>query len=414
MKGKKKKPKPKFDQINFVNKNFVSNIESLREFAKSLGPVVTERDDEEIKSFVKKVNKILKYALIESKTKAKKGEGKTEFDISNYQFKKLREAVFNIETPHSVILYEGTFMLLFTYFDGLISDLMHNYFRSFPKLLESGSVNLSLEELNLSKTVKEAKAYLISKHIEHLMYKNLEEQINYFEENLHIKCQEHIDWIKIAEAKERRNLLVHNNGLVSRRYLQRFKAKMYHPNNKSLKEGDLLSINNEYFNRTLDEILISGIIFGQECWRKWHPKDLESADTDLIERIYKLLLEKKWELAQRLSHYGRNSKVFNDAKQLIYDFNYCLCLKSLGKSEELNRELNNIDVSSLNPYLLLGYYALKKDASNFYKSLRNTLGAFDLEKELLLEWPIVQELRDDKNFRNNINRIYREAIPAST
>ena len=199
----------------------------------------------------------------------------------------------------------------------------------------------------------------------------------------------------IKEAKERRNLLVHNNGIVNRRYLYKFKGEKYHPNTKSLKEGDALHVSRGYFDRTLDEIMISGIIFGQECWRKWHPKDVEIADNELIETIYNLLVEKKWELARRLSHYGRTSKVSNEAKQLIYEFNYCLTLKSLQKSKEFKTELNKIDVSSLKPYLLLGYYALKNDLSNFYSSLRNTLGAVELDKELLLEWPIAQELKKE-------------------
>ena len=232
MGNKKKKRKPDLSYIYFVNKNFISNIDGLREFARSLAPVVTERDDSKIKSFEKEINLIFKSGKGTSRSKTRTKGDKTV--LNSYQFKKLREVLFKIDIPHSEILNKGSFMLLFTYFDSLISDLMHDYFRSFPKLLESGNVNLSLEELTLSKTVKEAKAYLISKHIEHLMYETLEKQINYFEDKLHIKCNEHIDWDKIEEAKERRNLLVHNNGIVNRRYLYKFKGEKYHPNTKSL------------------------------------------------------------------------------------------------------------------------------------------------------------------------------------
>lgn len=310
---------------------------------------------------------------------------------------------------HSEILHRSSFVMLFTYFDSLLADLLHNYFKTYPKMLEGQDLSLSLSDLMASKNIEEARDFLINKNIEGVMYKNLESQIDYFKSRLGVSCKkEFLDWTIIDEAKERRNILVHNNGEVNRRYIQKYKDGDFPSDLETFKEGDIIKIDKRYFLMIHDEMLISGLIFIQECWRSWHKDDINSADSELINICFNLLKEERWVSAQRIAKYGRSCEVSDDAHRYVIDFNYYQTLKWQGNTKELNKELDNLDLSSLRPVFILAYHTLKSDRTNFYKALRVAVGAEDIEKEDLKEWPLFREIRNDANYNRQINKIFRE------
>lgn len=384
-------------------------MESLNEFARSLGGIVSDHDKKVIDSFKKVLDKLILTSKVNKKSKSSSKKS-YKITLKEQDYKKLIAAVGRRnKIPHSDILYRSSFVMLFTYFDNLLSDLMHNYYERYPKSFEGENFKISLSELTSINDIKEAKEYLINKHIDSQMYNSLESQINYFKDHLNVSCKkEDLNWENIDEVRERRNIIVHNGGIVNRKYVQKFKKRDLSTDVEILKEGDVLKIDSKYFLKSLDALFFAGIIFTQECWRTWSPKETESADITLNNVIINLLLEEKWSLAQKMSQYGEKSNPYNEEHRLLFYFNYCQSLKWQKKNKELEKELDKLDTSSLKPKYLAAHSALINDIPNFYKYVKKAVASGDLDKDHLFDWPIFREIRKNKNFRVKINRIFRE------
>jgi len=85
---------------------------------------------------------------------------------------------------------------------------------------------------------------VINKRIESILYGNLEAQKDYLKRDLKIDLKENIvNWDLINEAVERRNIIIHNNGEINRRYLGSINLSVVPEVNKNLKEGKTLGVN---------------------------------------------------------------------------------------------------------------------------------------------------------------------------
>ena len=110
--------------------------------------------------------------------------------------------------------------MLTSYFDYLIADLIRIYYYLYPSSLPEKELNISLKELTQCKDIGEAKDFLINKQVDKVTYEGFDKQKKFFKDTLNIDIKEkEIDWAALNEAIERRNLIVHNNGLVNRRYI---------------------------------------------------------------------------------------------------------------------------------------------------------------------------------------------------
>ena len=111
----------------------------------------------------------------------------------------------------------------------------------------------------------EAVDYILSKKVDSVLYGNLDKQLNFVSGELKIGLNKRIvKWAVIDEAMERRNLIVHNNGIVNRRYISNVKRLA-----KDIKEGDVLSIDGQYLKNVFEEVFLAGIVLAENCWRKW-------------------------------------------------------------------------------------------------------------------------------------------------
>jgi hypothetical protein len=396
--------------IGSIHHNFTANSEGLRVFISNLSPIAKEHDKILMEKITKICEEFFKITGVSENNLKKTNHKKITFKPTKKQKGQVLKALKDLPhlTPSNVeLLYKSAFVMLVSYFDFLISDLIHYFYQRYPKSLSGKELSITLNELKLCDYLTEAMDYIVNKEVDKVLYDSLEGQKVYLKNFLKIDIKENIiHWDKINEAIERRNIIVHNNSKINRRYLKSINSKVIPDKTNHLKEGKKIGINEDYFTIIFDEIFIAGIILIQNCWRKWKNDDIYNADSYLIRNMYDALCQEKWIVAERLGLFAKECKVFCESNRLYLDINYCQSLKWQNKKDNLEKELVKFDTSTLSPKYILALYALKSDRHNFYKRIEGAIIIDKMEEGDFMEWPLFRELRKEPDYEERIKSAF--------
>lgn len=396
-----KKPTKKPPDISLLSHNFYDNLKALRLFVNNFDPIAKEHDEYIITGFYDilgiKENDIQDYINKDQ-----------PIELNTEKLKDLRTffRVYPSLRPHSIsILYNSSLVLLVCYFDNLCADLFKFRYNKIPKSLTGKELKIHLDELKTCGTIKEAVELLIDMKVDELLKPNLRERKSIIQNELNICiCEDIINWDILYEAIARRNIIVHNNNIINKRYLKIINDLSNYRKPKTVKEGNKIKVDQKYFNDIYINIYIAGTILIQNCWRKWEKTYLEPADKLLIDKIYDWLLEENWAVSEELAAYARTIEPSDEYNKLIFDVNYCQSLKWQNKDNALNKELKKFDTSGLATVFVLTVAALKSDIDTFYKNLDKAIADASIKEDDLYEWPIFREFREDANYKRNVER----------
>lgn len=395
-----------------IQDSFISNLEGVEMFVENVEPVVVEYDQkasERMENVKKGIREILA-----SKTER---NVKADVQIDEAKIEKATENIVKILVDYkklpritvgqAELLYRSAFVLLMAFFNYLIHDVIHCYYRTYPESLSDRDkeLSISLSDLRLCADRDEAVDMIVDKKMDSILYGNLASQKTFLKEQLHIDIGESIvNWDVINEFVERRNVIVHNDCIANRRYLRSVELSVV-PEGRRLKEGERLSVGAEYLKRAYDEILVAGVAIVQSCWRKWRKEDLDEADKSLILTVYYLLSREEWRVSEKIGYLSKSMKVYDASSRNILDINYCQSLKWQGKKAELKAELDKFDESNLSPKFKAGLAALRSDRESFYKYAEQAVAIGEIGEEAFREWPLFRELRQDEEYEKKTKAI---------
>ncbi len=401
-----------------IIEGFTNNLESIRVFVGNVEPLASAYDEkvskkmETIKSGIKEIltsNGIVTANVNSILPKIEIPKERVEQAVEDIidvliEYKRLpRITIAQVE-----LLYKSSFVTLMSFFDYLIYDIIHCYYKLFPGSL-SEELSIKLSELKLCADRDEAIDVIFDRKIDSILHEGLKKQKLFFKNELEIDLKEKIiNWDIINEAIERRNIVVHNNSMVNKRYLRNVDFSVVPEKRKEIKEGEQLSVTTEYFKRAYDELLIAGIVLVQGRWRKWMKDDVDNADKSLRNSIFELLLREEWSVAERIGFFSKDIKVYDAESRYIFDINYCQSLKWQGKKAELSAELNKFDESNLSPRFMVALSALKGDKDGFYKYMERAAAIEEMTQEDFYHWPLFRELRQDVEYDEMIKKAFNK------
>lgn len=407
---KKTGRKEKRNDAEVIFDGFSQNMRGLSAFVGNVAPIVIKYDKRAVKRMEKVAKRIDKIISKGKDTSAENKREETTVKLSKEQFDEVIRAASElprISLGQAELLYKSSFVMLISYFDFLISDLIHCYYRMYPESLSGKDLGIPLNELKLCDDISEAIDIIVNKKADAVSYGNLESQKEFLERDLKIDTKENIvNWAMINEGVERRNIIVHNNSRINRRYLGNVDLSLVPERRKEMKEGEEIVISEKYFARLYEEILITGIILVQCCWRKWRKDDIDNADNRLISAIYNALVEERWSVTERLGFFSKECEVYSTANRLYLDINYCQSLKWQDKKNELEKELKKFDVSSLSPKYLLALAALKSNREGFYRNFEKAITVDEMKEIDFMEWPLFREIRKDADYEEKIKSAF--------
>lgn len=288
------------------------------------------------------------------------------------------------------ILYSGTLMLLVVYFEEMINKMLLDDLLKYPRI-KIEDTTLKFQEIIDLGSIEEAKRYIVEKEVEKIMKENPNDWVKYLKEKVKLKLDSYDKNVKyFNEIMARRNLIVHNDGIVNNYYLNRVGVD----NIYNVGIGDVLKVDSEYIIKAFDifeEIAISTLF---EIYLK------EKLDEDSLEEIFELvttkyLFKEKYYLAGKLYEQLLNSNKVKGELKIYCKLNYWQCNKWQGNSNKLIEELKQEDYSVYKVNIYLGALALQEQYDKFFEVYKqqNLIGIDELSN-----WPIFKDVRKDKRF----------------
>jgi len=393
--------------IGVITSRFIDNLEDLRGFVHNLAPFAKAYDDkakevyEGVSSILRTVPKISRQEItIELVEKEVEGAAR-----SIVSFIKSQVATRYLNRNQTEILYKTSFVMLISYFDYLMSDIIWCYYKTFPGALRGKDLSISISDLRRCGDKDEAVDYILGKKVDSVLYGPLTNQLSFFSSEFRIGLNKRIvKWDAINEAVERRNLIVHNSGIVNRRYITNVKKLA-----KGIKQGDVLSVDARYLKNMLEEVFLAGIVLAENCWRKWFKKKTEGAGDILVNEAGKAIYWRDWNLVERLCLYAKGIPESDGIDMDTIEIYYCYALKKRGKRDKMEAELGKFRRKELRPLIMAMVCALVDDKDGFYECVKDLAELGKPSKESFIgdfDWPTLMDIRKDEDYEERIERAY--------
>ncbi|MBD2495337.1 hypothetical protein [Nostoc sp. FACHB-280] len=294
------------------------------------------------------------------------------------------------------LLYQNALISLVSAVEWFLSQLLHKYFELYPDAAGIRERSLTLSELQLIGTIDEAKNYLIGIRIEEILRGSFSDWITFMKGNLKLSMGYLEDDEKyLIEICQRRNLFVHNGGIVNKIYL-----------NKSgftnIGIGEQINVSQEYLDEAIARFERFFFLVSLELWKKLAPDDKERANI-VSDITYKNLCNERWKIAESLSFFLMNDKQLPEMNRLISQINYWQSLKWQDRFTEVRKDVERIDFSAKNEIFSLAQSVLLDDEQRFFQLLPILLKAEKLSEKDLHEWPLFRKIRNTDTFKTIYN-----------
>ena len=415
-----------FEQILTV---FNVNIGTLRVFTQQIGSIADAYDDAYIASMTKNLAEIFDddvedveavIQLFSDATqfndlpeKAKKlvqeiqaiDEAATKVAIADWgkqepeKYRKLSiqfQEIFGQPPAHGKLVRRGSLMILTSFWDALISALVHKYYLSYPVALNSKGRVLTLAELHTLGSIEDAEKSLISDEADFVVRKNFREQMKYFSDRLHLDLSaldEYTD--KFQEITQRRNLFVHNSGIVNKVYLSNISkaSEMAH----TPKLGQVLEVTATYLSESIETVQIVGFVLAQLCWRKWEKNNLDKANQNLSTLSSQALLYQRFSLIESLAKFATELSSISDETAKLTLINYAVALRDIGKHTKMKEVLTQQDWENSAVKFQIAFHTLSENYERVYALLPLAIEKGEISV-LAKDWPLFKPIRNEIQF----------------
>jgi hypothetical protein len=178
-------------------------------------------------------------------------------------------------------------------FEVLVGDLAAIYFRAHPGAL-GASPEFSLSDLALFDTVDDARDELIARRVDALD-RDLETLPKWLKARMDIDLRRlALEWGEFVEITQRRHLVVHTGGRVTRRYLANVSSRYAAP------VGEVLVVDADYLNDAIDHFVAIGTSLVFAVWFVLGD-DPASAGSNMLSSMRRLARAGRWRVVCSLA-----------------------------------------------------------------------------------------------------------------
>lgn len=308
----------------------------------------------------------------------------------------------------SKIIPESLFVSLISQYDAFLTRLLRAIYEIKPDVLNGSERNLTFSQLVEMETIYNAREFIIDKEIDTFLRKSHSEQFDYLEKLIGIKLRENLPiWQTFIEVTERRNLLVHCDGIVSNQYIKNcteHKCKI-----DKVKVGERLGAELQYFTSAYKCLYEIATKLTHTIWRKFLISDLKDADRELNDVCFHLINTNSFELADILLEFGcAQKKHFNDSLKNVFIINGALSKYLQKKKDESKGILDTKDWSASSDDFKLAYAVLTDDFERAYEIMLKIGDSGEVDKTDYKQWPLFNIIRKEQKFKETYNIIFKE------
>lgn len=363
-----------------------------------------------IQPYNKKANDDFKKFLKESVEEIEDDNGKKRLLVKADESKKFETLERNASTSALAgkIIPESLFVSLISQYDAYLTRLLRAIYEIKPDVLNGSERNLTFSQLVEMETIENAREYIIDKEIDTVLRKSHSEQFDYLEKLIGIKLRENLPiWQTFIEITERRNLLVHCDGIISNQYLKN--CKEHKCKIDKIKVGSRLGVEPQYFSNAYKCLYEIATKLTHTIWRKLLITDLKDADRELNDVCFHLINTNSFELADILLEFGCGQKRhFNDSLKNVFIVNGSLSKYLQDKKEEAKKILDKKDWSASSDDFKLAYSVLTDDYENAYEIMIKIGDNGEVDQSDYKQWPLFSKIRKEEKFKETFKLIFKE------
>lgn len=342
-----------------------------------------------------------------------KGDGQKSYRVGPVHFGKLRRLDRQVtsSTVAQSLLPGSLLVTLVSRYDAFLGRLIRAMVLTRPELLKSSERSLSLNTLLDLGDFESAREYLIEKEIESILRKSHDDHFTWLESKLDMTLRKDLpSWPAFVELTERRNLLVHCDGVVSHQYLTNCKDHSVQLGECSV--GDKLGAPSDYYRGACDCIVEMAVKLTHVVWRKLLPDDREAADDALNQTCFELLLHENNSLAYELLRFANAilKKHASERHRLMFLVNWAQAGKWLGKEEECQKMLNKEDWSAKGPEFRICVAVLNEMYDEAVSIMKQLGDSGPVRAEDYREWPLFRKARRDQEFQDGYKEVFGEEM----
>jgi hypothetical protein len=292
------------------------------------------------------------------------------------------------------LLHQNSLISLISAVECFLSQIIHTYYDTVPGAMSDKEKVFSFDDLRNFDTVEDARVYLIEKKVTDLMRGSFTDWITFFRAQADLSMSYLDPYMDtLVETCERRNLLIHNAGVINSIYLSKVSSDL----RKGKKKGSKLHLTRKYLDDRIDYFELHSILIAAELWKKLRPADDRRADI-LASIAYNHLLHSRWGIAEGLSYFMMMDKKMKEPWRLVGKLNYWQSAKRQGRWEEVKDEAEAEDLSAKGRRYQLGHLALIGKKPEFFALVPVALTGKEISLDELREWPIFEDMRKDRRF----------------
>lgn len=302
---------------------------------------------------------------------------------------------------------------LISYFDAYLGRLIKTIYLRKPELLNSSERKLTFEEMSRFKSIEAVREYVIEKEVESVLRCSHVEHFRWMERVYGLPLTKGLkSWPDFVELTERRNLLVHTDGVVSTQYLIVCKQQgcVLPP---ELKEGTRLGmIPQGYFNRAYACVFEIGFKLGHVLWRKHFPEERDEADKSLILGVYELLVTHQYALAADILDFiCDHIKVFHsEVYKLMLIVNRALAYKWMGDQKAAKLAMKGVDWSAKSDVFRLANALIVDDWPQAIGLVKRIGADGPVSKSDYRSWSLFKEFRKRADFKAAFADVFKESF----
>jgi hypothetical protein len=297
------------------------------------------------------------------------------------------------------LLYQSSLINLTNTVEWFMSQLFHKYFDAHPDAVGSRENVFSLNDLKSFGSIEDAKAQLIDTKVENILRGSLEDWIQFLKTNAKLSMgylDEYLD--VLVEVFQRRNIIVHNGGIVNPIYLSKAAPEL----KDKYEVGERILISRTYLDKAIGVFERTFVLIAAELWYKQTGEEGQIADT-LSSIAFDHLTKERWDIAEGLSKFIMSGKTLPEIALLFAKLNYWQAVKWQGRYEEIKNDVETADFSGKGLAAQLALHALANRVPEFFQLLPEVitvdikpgLRGHRISYEDLDTWPIFREIRQD-------------------
>lgn len=371
-----------------------------------------------IHSWVKDENRSL---LEKYKRYAKGGESnRYSFDLTSARqiadmmaFRRSAEMLGAVK--YAEVIAQSLFTQVFCEFDSYMGGLLKALYSSKPELFSTLDRKLSISELKAYGSVDAATDAMLEAEIDAFRRSSYVEQFGSLESRFNLPLKKFAEWGEFVELGQRRNLLIHNGGIVNEQY-RVMCGKEGHNEAKTTPLGTRLSIDTAYLSRALLIMRKVSFMLAHTLWRKVLPEQTDQAHVSCDKIIYDLLQKKLWLTAAELGEFALQPQLcknLTEQYRKMRVINTAIGYRFSKQQSHCDRVIDAEDWSSTIRDFRLAVALMKGDLEAGWNIMRQIGPRGELIDEVAYrDWPLFHEIRLEPDFHVAFEEIYGESFAA--